>query len=78
MIGFVRNVFDQDGFDSASTGFRANPRTNTTPLPQCTTASAFCYNPLQPVGANNVVGYYYDNRTKTLPRTWGLELQIHF
>src|SRR5690606_8378535 len=31
VIGFVRNVFDGDGYDSASQSFRANPRTNTTP-----------------------------------------------
>jgi len=78
VIGFVRNAFDSDGFYQASTSFRANPRTNTTPLPQCTTPSAFCYNPAQPVGPNNTVGYYYDNFTRTLPRTYGVELQIHF
>ncbi|OYX46779.1 MAG: hypothetical protein B7Y90_14515 [Alphaproteobacteria bacterium 32-64-14] len=78
VIGFVRNVFDQNGYDSASTSFRANPRTNTTPSPQCTTASTVCYNPLQPVGPANVVGYYYQNYTRTLPQTWGVELQIHF
>lgn len=78
VIGFVRNVFDGDGYDSASQSFRANPRTNTTPAPQCTTASDVCYNPTLPVGPNNVVGYYYQNFTRTLPRTWGVELQIHF
>jgi len=78
VIGFVRNVFDGDGYDSASQSFRANPRTNTMPSPQCTTASDVCYNPNLPVGASNVVGYYYQNYTRTLPRTWGVELQIHF
>jgi iron complex outermembrane receptor protein len=78
VIGFVRNVFDQNGYDSASTSFRANPRTNTTPSPQCTTASDVCYNPTLPVGPNNVVGYYYQTYTRTLPQTWGVELQIHF
>jgi iron complex outermembrane receptor protein len=78
VIGFVRNVFDGAGYDSASQSFRANPRTNTTPTPQCTVASDVCYNPTLPVGPNNVVGYYYQNLTKTLPRTWGVELQIRF
>ncbi len=78
VIGFVRNVFDQNGYDSASTSFRSNPRTNTTPAPQCTTASDVCYDPTLPVGPNNVVGYYYQNYTRTLPQTWGVELQIHF
>jgi iron complex outermembrane receptor protein len=78
VIGFVRNAFDQDGYDSVSQSFRSNPRTNTLPLAQCPAASPFCYNPTQPVGPNNVVGYYYQNYTKTLPRTWGVELQIHF
>jgi hypothetical protein len=71
-------VFDGDGYDSASQSFRANPRTNTLPNPQCATASDVCYNPTLPVGPNNVVGYYYQNYTRTLPRTWGVELQIHF
>ncbi len=78
VIGFVRNVFDQNGYDSASTSFRSNPRTNTTPAPQCTVASTVCYNPALPVGPANVVGYYYQNYTRTLPQTWGVELQIHF
>jgi hypothetical protein len=48
------------------------------PAAQCTTASTVCYNPTLPVGPNNVVGYYYENFTRTLPRTWGVELQVHF
>ena len=78
VIGFVRNVFDQAGFDSVGNSFRSNPRTNTLPTAQCTTASTVCYNPTLPVGPNNVVGYYYQNFTRTLPRTWGVELQVHF
>jgi iron complex outermembrane recepter protein len=78
VIGFVRNLLDQEGYDSVSAAFRANPRTNTLPLAQCTTASAFCYNPSLPVGPNNVVGYTYQNFTRTLPRTYGVEVQFHF
>ncbi len=79
IIGFVRNAFDQKGYDSVTTTFRANPVTNAVaPAVPCAAASAACYNPTLPVSGTNLPGIYFQNFTQTLPRTWGVELQFHF
>jgi iron complex outermembrane receptor protein len=80
LIGWVRNAFDQDGFDSVSASYRANPTTVAVAPnpPGCSTASATCYNPSLPVSATNVPGILYQNFTKTQPRTMGVEVQFRF
>ncbi len=74
VIGFVRNAFDEVGYDSVSSTLRTNPTVGSA---GCVTGVT-CFNPAQPVSATNVPGAYYQNFTQTQPRTWGVELQVHF
>ena len=74
VIGFVSNVFDQDGYDSLTTSYRANPEAGTAAC----TPFATCFDPTQNVSATNVSGNYYKNFILRAPRMWGVELQVHF
>jgi iron complex outermembrane receptor protein len=74
VIGFVRNLFDEVGYDSVSSSLRTNPNVGTA---GCVTGVQ-CFDPSQPVSSTNVPGVYFQNFTQTQPRTWGVELQVHF
>jgi iron complex outermembrane receptor protein len=73
LIGYVRNVFDEIGYDSAGAGLREGPDQRVAPTlcnSSPATTQAFGFPPGQ--------SCFTTNETLRPPRTYGVELQVHF
>jgi iron complex outermembrane receptor protein len=70
LIGFVRNVFDQDGYDGVTNALRRSAAI--APLP-----ATYAIN-MTPNGLQTASGLITQTPTLTPPRTWGVELQFKY
>ena len=73
LIGFVRNVFDEIAYDSKGSGLREGTYREVAPT-QCATTPATT----QAFGVLPGQSCFTTNETLRPPRTYGVELQIHF
>ena len=73
LIGFVRNVFDEIGYDSAGAGLREGTNQRVAPT-LCNSTPATT----QAFGTLPAQSCYTTNETLRPPRTYGVELQVHF
>ena len=73
LIGFVRNVFDEIAYDSKGAGLREGANRIVSPT-QCNTTPGTT----QAFGSVAAQSCYTTNETLRPPRTYGVELQIHF
>ena len=73
LIGFVRNVFDEIAYDSKGAGLREGTNRAVAPT-QCNTTPGTT----QAFGALPAQSCFTTNETLRPPRTYGVELQIHF